>query len=168
MIRRTPACVAVIVAVVALGFTGCDYRLPLTATPSRPIDEHFLGRWVEIRQPRAPKRMTIRRGTGDTYRISYDDGDGWRPIEAYHSDVAGLPLMTVQYASPTSDHPFVYAMFTLSDDERYLVVRRISPKIIADADDRDALIQSLISNKDNPDLLITEATFERQHWWQVR
>lgn len=80
-----------------LALIACDYDVPLTTSPTRRVDVRLLGDWwiiaadKEQREPRL-EHMKIRQFDDSNYTISYQ-GDLYR---AHHSDVASLPLVSVQ------------------------------------------------------------------------
>src|SRR5687768_14125939 len=82
---------ALALAVCALALLSCHYDFPLTAEPTRAADARLVATWTLV-EPEQGEKMDIRLYDDRNYVIAYN-GEIYR---AFHSDVAGMPLMSVQ------------------------------------------------------------------------
>jgi hypothetical protein len=90
-----------------LAFGACNYELPITPSPTRKVREQLLGNWVSLD---GKENLRVRRLDDSTYVVYYD-GDLFR---AYHSDVAEMPLASVQDLN-SNDRKYAYVVWKLSD-----------------------------------------------------
>lgn len=118
--------------------SGCIYRVPVTAEPTRNIDERLLGEWLS---KDGKNKLKVRR-LDDAYCIVSLNGLLFR---AYHSDVAGIPFASVQEIE-TPDRKYTYVMWALSEDGERLKWRAISRKVVPDDIDSPAAVQTLLEN----------------------
>jgi hypothetical protein len=123
-----------------LALVACNYDVPLTTRPTRPVDSRLVGKWSL-----APDK--------DEHLISYAifyDGDLYR---AYHSDVAGLPLISVQNLND-SERKYLYVAWSLPEDGKRLTLRSVSTDVIPPATkSRAAIVKLIAQNRENPKLL---------------
>ena len=114
-------CGGVALALLAgLLLTGCEYEVPLSAQPVRPVEDTLVGNWMS---PGA--WMMVRRFDADHYVVVHN-GSTFR---VWHSDVAGRPFVTVQPLD--AENPkFSYLTFQLSEDRRRLDVRFVRDEVI--------------------------------------
>lgn len=146
----------------ALALSACDYDVPITSSPTRPVDARLLGDWwllaveKDQREPHL-EHMKIRRFDDSNYSISYQ-GDLYR---AYHSDVAGLPLVSVQ-SIEDKDRKYLYFAWQLSGDGKQLTLRRVSTNVIPKATTDSATIVKQIENsRNNPQLFQESVEYKR-------
>jgi hypothetical protein len=100
----------------------------------------------------------VRKFDDSTYAISMDD-DIYR---AYHSDFAGLPLVSVQDLN-TDDRKYCLYTWRFSADGAQLTLQRVSTKVVPDTTKTSAAIQQLIKqNLANPKLFDHEIQFTRK------
>jgi hypothetical protein len=134
---------------------SCNYDAPLTATPTRPIDERLLGKWVGTDGNDAVL-IVARRLDNSTYVVA-DNNDLYR---VFHSDFADTPFLSVQNLQPGSeDRKYTYLTWQLSADGTQLVLRSVNPKVIPEHTppaDMQKLIRDNLKNPAlfNPDPLI--------------
>ena len=85
---------ATVLAAVWLSFLGCEYEVPITASPTRKVEEKLLGDWIS---KDGKDKMKVRRLDDFIYVILMNDG----LVRAYHSEVAKTPFVSVDdYSSP--------------------------------------------------------------------
>ena len=155
-LKRSLAC---LVAAACIVLTGCDYDAPLTDKPTHKVDARLLGDWVAM-DPDAKQEevMHVRAFDDATYAVAIDN-DIYR---AYHSDFAGLPLLSVQDLNSDARKYCLYT-WALSPDAARLTLRRVSTKVIPDTTKTGAELQKLIqANLANPNLLEKELLFTRK------
>ncbi|MEO8427423.1 MAG: hypothetical protein ABI651_09955 [Verrucomicrobiota bacterium] len=135
--------------------SGCDYEVPLTAKPTRKVDEKLLGDWI----PKDGKeKMKVRRFDDTIYIVSYD-GNLYR---AFHSDVAKTSFVSVQDID-SPDRKYAYLTWMLSDDGKRLGLRVVNNKIIPNENKDSETIQKLIEkNLQSPELLGEETQFNKE------
>ena len=137
-----------------LAFTGCEYEVPITSSPTRKVQERLLGDWVSLD---GKENMKVRRLDENIY-IVYYDGDLFR---AYHSDVAETPFVSVQDIN-SSDRKYAYVVWKLSDDGQRLTLRSVQSKLIPkEQKDSARVVELLKENARNPKLFGEEIEFNK-------
>jgi hypothetical protein len=111
-----------IAALAAFLLAGCIYDVPITASATRNVDARLVGDWAS---EDGKEILKIRELNGTTYLLLLN-GD---PFRAYHSDFAGVPLVTVQDLDGPAQK-FAYLTYTLSADGNYLTARAVSSETI--------------------------------------
>jgi hypothetical protein len=146
---------SVIVCLCVLAFNACQYDVPITPSPTRNVQEQLLGNWVSLD---GKENMRVRRLEESTYVVYYD-GDLFR---AYHSDVAELPLASVQDLN-SNDRKYAYVVWKLSNDGKHLTLRSVSNKVIpTETKDSAAMTALLTKNARNPELFGEEIEFRKE------
>jgi hypothetical protein len=147
--------VAVVSCVCVLAFAACQYDVPITPSPTRKVQEQLLGNWVSLD---GKENMRVRRLDDSTYVVYYD-GDLFR---AYHSDVAELPLTSVQDLN-SNDRKYAYVVWKLSNDGKRLTLRSVNNKVIpTETKDSAAMTALLTKNARNPELFGEEIEFRKE------
>ena len=140
----------------ALALTACDYDVPITASPTRQVDARLLGNWTIV-TPQKSEHMKIRRFDDSNYVVSYG-GDLFR---AHHSDLGGMPLVSVQTIEDAK-RKYCYFAWALSDDGNRLTIRTIRTNVIPKETKDTATIAKLIeNNRDNPQLFEESFAYTR-------
>ena len=142
------------VVVCTLLLVSCHYDVPLTAEPTRAADARLAGTWTMV-APEQGEKMDIRLYDDRHYVIAYG-GDLYR---AFHSDVAGMPLMSVQNLND-DERKWVFLEWKLSEDRKRLTIRVVRTEVVPPAG-RDALVKAIEANRDNPKLFGEEAVYAR-------
>ena len=138
---------------------GCNYDAPATAAPTRPIEEKLLGDWVTV-DPDDQQELAlhVRQLDPSTYAVAVD-GDIYR---AFHSDFAGLALLSVQDLN-SSSRKYLFYTWRLSADGNQLILRTVSFRVIPDmAKDTAALQRLLKEHAAEPKLLSEDLVFTRK------
>jgi hypothetical protein len=145
----------VVVGLCILAFNACQFEVPITSSPTRKVQEQLLGNWVSLD---GKENMRVRRLDDSTYVVYYD-GDLFR---AYHSDVAEMPLASVQDIN-SNDRKYAYVVWKLSSDGRRLTLRSVSNKVIpTETRDSAAVAALLTKNAHNPELFGEEIEFRKE------
>ena len=119
------------------------------------MQEQLLGNWVSLD---GKENMRVRRLDDSTYVVYYD-GDLFR---AYHSDVAEMPLASVQDLN-SNDRRYAYVVWKLSSDGNRLTLRSVSDKVVAkETKDSAAVAALLTKNARNPELFGEEIEFRKE------
>ena len=150
-----------LVAVACACLSGCNYDFPLTAQPTRPVDERLIGNWIAANKDDAKEEvLSVRRLDGSTYVVAMDH-DLYR---AFHSDFAGTAILSVQYLQPgTDDRKYVYFVWQLSANGDHLSLKGISNKVVPEETKSREDAQRLIkANLANPKLYGDEMLFTRK------
>jgi hypothetical protein len=143
--------------VIALLPLACNYDAPIAATPSRNIEPRLIGAWTAKGDDDKPEHMTIRQYDVDHYAVLYD-GELYR---AYHTEVAGLPLISVQNLND-SERKYLFVSWSLSSDGSRLTLHAMSTDVVPESAKDSATIVKLIEkNRDNPKLFGEAAEFTR-------
>jgi hypothetical protein len=150
-----PVILCGVVSLWILWFVGCQYEVPITASPTRKVEQALLGDWTSLD---GKENMKVRR-LDDSVYVVYYDGDLFR---AYHSDVGETPFATVQDLN-SSDRKYAYVSWKLSDDGKSLRLRNVNDKIITkETKDSPTLVALLTKNARNPELFGEEIEFKKQ------
>jgi hypothetical protein len=137
---------------------SCQYEVPITAKPTRKIDERFLGNWISKDEKSGEiVRMKVAKLDDDSYVVFFDK-DLYR---AYHSDVAGTPFVSVQDLD-SKERKYSYSEWKLNDDGT-LVGRAVNDKVVPDETKDPAAVQKLLEkNLKNPELLQEPMKFTKE------
>lgn len=134
---------------------SCTYDVPITAHPTRKIDEKLLGDWVSSD---GKDKMKVCKLDDFVYIVSYS-GDLFR---AFHSDIAKTALISAQDIN-SSERKYVYLTWKLSEDGKQLGLRAVNTKIVPAATRDSVSVQKLIEkNLQNPELFEEEGKFTRE------
>jgi hypothetical protein len=144
----------VAVCLCILVLSACEYEVPITASPTRKVQEQLLGNWVSLD---GKENMRIRRLDDSTYVVYYD-GDLFR---AYHSDVAETPFASVQDLN-SNGRKYAYVVWKLSDDGNRLSLRSVNKVIPKETKDSVTVAALLTKNARNPDLFGEEIEFRKE------
>ena len=145
-------------AVVActLALSACDYDVPITTNPTRRVDARLLANWTLV-SPLKSEHMRIRRFDDSNYVIAYQDG----LYRAHHSDVADLPLVSVQVIED-QQRKFVYFAWQLSDDGNRLTIKTIRATVIPKETRDSGTVAKLIeTNRANAQLFEDSFAYTR-------
>lgn len=142
-----------------LFLAGCDYDVPITAGPTRPVDSRLLGTWVRYDQgEKKDELMNVRKLDDFNYAVAID-GDIYR---VFHSDHANLPFVSAQDLNSDS-RKYVYYTWRLSEDAAQLILRRVKQEVIPDGAKDSATIQHLLTEHvSDPKLLDQDLVFTRK------
>jgi len=124
------------IAVALPGLSACVYEAPITMRPTRGVDSHLVGDWVSAD---GKEQVKIRDLDRKTYVIEYD-GDLFR---AWHSDVDGLALVSVQDLQ-RPERRFAYIAYTLSSDSERLRALAVSRAAVPEHVRTSAEVQALL------------------------
>ena len=144
----------VAVCLCILVFNACEYEVPITSSPTRKVQEQLLGNWVSLD---GKENMRVRRLDDITYVVYYD-GDLFR---AYHSDVAKMPLVSVQDLN-SNDRKYAYVVWKLSSDGKHLTLRSVKKVIPKETKDSAAVAALLTKNARTPELFGEEIEFRKE------
>ncbi len=145
----------IVAAVCCFAFSGCDYEVPITASPTRKVDERLLGDWTS---KDGKEKIKVRRLDDSIYIVSYN-GDLMR---AYHSDVAKTSFVSVQDID-SADRKYAYLSWKLSEDGKRLSCRAVRNKVIPKEIKDSASVQKLLEkNLQNPELLGEEEQYTKE------
>jgi len=145
----------VIAALCFLAFSGCDYEVPITSSPTRKIDDRLLGNWIS---KNGKDKMKVRKLDDFNYVCSYD-GD---LFQAFHSDVGQTSFISAQYIE-SAERKYVYLTYTVSADGERLVIRGVSTKVIPVETTDSATVQKLVGdNLQNPALFDSEEEYTKE------
>lgn len=144
----------VAICLCALGFSACQYDVPITSRPTRNVQEQLLGDWTSAD---GQEKLKLRKFDNSTY-IVYYDGDLFR---AYHSDIGDIPFATVQDLN-SNDRKYAYVIWKLSDDGKSFRLRNINDKVVPKETKNSATVVALLTkNASNPELFGEEIEFRK-------
>ncbi len=155
--KTNPAIRGLAVALLAtawgLCLAGCEYDVPVTAAPTEGVNQQLCGEWLTL-----DGWMKIR-GYDDAHYVINFDGKLHR---AWHSTVAGVPLVTVQNIDQP-ERKYHFLTWRLADDGRHLILQVVNDKLIPDETRDSATVAKLVSaHAQNPDLLGRDIIYTRQ------
>ncbi len=140
-----------------LALFACNYDAPITSAPTHKIDKRLIGSWSLANTGEKTEHLTVRPYDDSNYVVWYD-GDLFR---AFHSDVAGMPLMSVQNLND-SERKYVYVAWQVSDDGQRLTLKAVSTDVIPTTVKDSAAIEKLFeANRDKPKLFGDSAVYTR-------
>jgi hypothetical protein len=142
-----------------LALSGCNYDVPVTPEPTRPVDGRLLGDWIRYdRDEQKIEQLSVRK-LDDSHYVVAIDGDIYR---GFHTDHAKLPLVSLQDLNSGS-RKFVYYAWQLSLDGAQLTLRRVAQEVIPETAKDTATIQRLLSDHaTDPKLFDPELVFARK------
>jgi hypothetical protein len=143
-----------VVGLCILAFDACQYEVPITSGPTRKVQEQLLGNWISLD---GKENMRVRRLDDSTYVVYYD-GDLFR---AYHSDVAEMPLVSVQDLN-SNDRKYAYVDWKLSSDGTRLTLRSVNKVIPKETKDSAVVAALFTKNARNPELFGEEIEFRKE------
>jgi hypothetical protein len=147
--------VGVVNCLCILAFSACNYDVPITAIPTRKVQEQLIGNWVSLD---GKENMRVRRLDDSTYVVYYD-GDLFR---AYHSDVAEMPFASVQDLN-SNDRKYAYVVWKLAGDGNRLSLQNVNNKVIPKETKDSATVTALLTrNARNPELFGEEIEFRKE------
>lgn len=117
---RSQRLCALLAACVALLLGGCDYDVPLSTRPERPVDGKLAGNWL------SPHGWMMVRAFDPENYVVVHNGNTFR---AWHSTVEGVAYVTIQ-SLDAAKPKYAYLTYTLAADERRLDVRVVRDDVI--------------------------------------
>ena len=134
--------------------SGCVYQVPITASPTRKIDEKLLGYWIS---KDGQDNITVRKWDDSTYLVSYMGNQ----LRGFHSDIGGMPFISLQYIG-FAERRYLYLTWKLSKYGHRLDVRFVSEKVIPRTIKDSAELQRLLKdNLHNPELFGPELQYTK-------
>jgi hypothetical protein len=140
------------VVVCSLVLLSCHYDIPLTAEPTRPADARLVGTWT-MTEPEKDEKMDIRLYDERHYVVAYN-GDLYR---AFHSDVAGMSLMSVQNLNDR-ERKWVFLEWKLEGNR--LTIRAVRTEVVPPGE-RDSMVKLIEENRDHPKLFGEAGVYRR-------
>ena len=134
---------------------GCTYEEPIAAKPTRKVVPELIGNWTQIGD--RPEKLRVRQLDAENYVLAYE-GDLYR---AYHTEVTGLPLVSVQSLQP-EQRKWAYLTWKLSSDGNTLTLRLVNDKVVSpELKTSSAVRKVLKENAKNPELFEEEFRYSR-------
>ena len=146
-------------ALVMVALARCDeFEVPITAEPTRHVESALLGDWLMVDEGGHPRnyskdRVRIRPYDQSTYVVNHNDA----LYRAWHSDVDGLPLITLQ-SIDSDERKYQYWTWRVSDDGSEMTLRSIgavsksSGLIPTDARDSATIVDIIRKNRESAQL----------------
>jgi len=125
-----------------LALAGCDYDFPITANPTRRVDRRLLGTWTPLDEAHRDETLSVVQIDGFHYAALFR-GELYL---VHHSDVAGLPLLSVRTSGK-----YAYFAARVSDDGKRLTLMDINKSVIPPgAPDARDVVKLIELNRCNP------------------
>ena len=134
-----------------LAQAGFGWDVPITSKPTRKIEAALLGDWFSGNTSER-RLMQVRKIDDFSYLVS-GDGHFYR---AYHSDIAGVPFLSVQDIDSIdlAGREYFYLTWNLSDGGKRLDVHMVNDDLIPEQTrSSTAVARILRRNVKNPALL---------------
>ena len=148
------------VVAVSFGLNGCNYDVPLTARPTRLIENKLLGDWASVDKTEGKEELMHVRKLDDSVYVIAMDNDLYR---AFHSDFADTTFLSVQDLNSV-DRKYLYFVWRLSPDGSVVSLKGISTKVVPDTIKTAAELRRLIKrNLGDPKLFGDEIQFTRKN-----
>ncbi len=142
----------IVVLLCIVGTGGCIYDVPISANPTRQVEETLLGDWLS----KDDKNTLKVRRLDDSHYVLSVNGYLFR---AYHSDIAGTAFASVQQIE-TRERRYAYVTWSLSEDAKHLRWRAVSRKVVPqDISDSVAVRALLEKNLDSAGLYEDEQDY---------
>lgn len=141
-------------ALITVGACG-EYTVPITDQPTRKVDRQLIGDWVT---PDEGDIIKVRQLTDSSFSVYYNG----LLFRAVHSDLAGIPFLSVQELE-TDNRTYSYVAYRLSPDGSKLFLRMVNEEVIPDDSNQSEAIRTLLlRNLQNQSLFHPEDGFIRQ------
>jgi hypothetical protein len=142
-------------------FCSCNYNVPITAKPTRKIDERLLGTWTAKKEDETAT-MQVCKWDDFNYVVWYSDHAG-NLCRVFHSDLAGTAFVSVQDLS-RPERKYCYFLWSLSPDGKTLSLRLVNDKVIPDdVKDSESVQRLLKQNLQNPKLFLEGTSFTKEN-----
>jgi len=157
-----------LLVVLACGLVvGCEYTVPLVATPDTAIDSAVLGLWRRTKDDGQMEQLLVLPLDKREYLVSYPAGaEDAMFARACLCRVGGKALVqlkwfgTAEAGLPDDDRVFQFVTYTVGGNT--LVVRLLSSQVVKkDAASTDELAKAVAANKDKPDLFREAMVFTK-------
>lgn len=151
----------------ALALAGCDYTIPLVKNAAIPIDQQLIGLWQQADAGNPTERLVVLPLGSREYLVVYPAG---KPESMFargcHWRHPSAPLMQVEWLGtaagqrPRDNRTYQYVNYALAGDT--LTVRLLNSDVVKrESPTAEALVQSILANRDHPDLYRKPMTFKR-------
>jgi hypothetical protein len=143
-----------------LVLVACEFDVPITAEPTRRVESTLLGDWTgtEWNDQDCKDQLKIRRYDDSSYVVSLNGA----LHRAWHSDVEGMPLVTVQNLD-SPERKYSYYTWSLSDGGKQLTLRFVTDTLIPkEAKDSATVAKLLREHRDDGRLLSKPDVFTRK------
>lgn len=151
-----------------LMLVGCDYTVPLVATPEEAINRNLLGLWEQPKTGQQAQRLLVLPLNAREYLVSFPAGeDGAMFAKACLVNRAGLPLVQLEWIGTANgklpDDSRVYQVATYLLNGSNLTIRMLNTQIVDKKAASSAdLVTDLTKHKDDPGLFPDPMVFIKQ------
>lgn len=134
---------------------ACHYDFALTDRPTRPVSKALLGAWFA---DEGRERLDVTAFGDDAY-LAVENGRRYR---VFHSDVSGVPLLSVQELDSAARR-YVYFAWRLDPDGRRLRLRGVNTAVVPESTPTARAARRLLrAHRRNPDLFGDEVLYRRE------
>ncbi len=156
--------VIVFLTVFALtGLNGCNFKFPITAKSTIPIDQNILGVWHLKSDPESgfeieEINVTILPKNKTEYLINYpldEDGELFY-VKAYHVQIAGISAVQLELMGTSEGflggiEP--YTLVKIFIENETMVIKFLNPEVIdTDVSSKEEFRKMIVENQDNEEL----------------
>lgn len=154
----------------ALVFCGCEYNVPLVDEATVAIDPTLVGVWEPVREQdeeaKSEEKLVILSFSKTEYMIIHPTGKDEMYFRVYPVTIDGLKLVQLQWlgyqqhALKGTEKPYQLCRYRLDQD--ILTIQVLNGKVLdREAETSEALRQSLLENKSNPELFQDPGRFRK-------
>lgn len=155
------------IAALCLAFAGCDYTVPIAATPARDIDRALVGLWERTDDGDKPESLLVLPLGPREYLVNYplDKRDGLF-AKATLCSCAGRTWAQIQWFGTAKgtqpDDARIYQFATYEQTNDTLRIRLLNPDVVSkDMATTADLVHWIEANRDEPKLLREPMSFKR-------
>jgi hypothetical protein len=156
MVRRYSRVSLALLVCLALG--ACDWKVPITPTPTRDVVGKLIGDWFATSNG---NKLRIRKYDAKNYVLA-EGRYGEQLYSAFHSDIDDWQLVSVRQLNADGTGQWSYLQWRLIDDN-HLEVRSISEKIVPySTSDSAEVVKLLKANRQKPELFNDGMVYARE------
>jgi hypothetical protein len=161
--------IAVLVIMLGIVATGCEYEVPLAEKQGLPIDNSVLGIWEGIPpdgEPQTKDRMKVSRYSETEYLVHYFAPEHNRYLRAYPIRIGGLSCIQIQGIHTEKENIkekdrsyYVFSYELLNGD---LAMKCLNPNLVSNNLKSSSELQAaFLRHKDNGNLFIGPSRFRK-------
>lgn len=161
--------IAVLVIMLGIVATGCEYEVPLAEKQGLPIDNSVLGIWESIGpdgKPQSKDWMRISRYSETEYLVRFDGDKESVDYRGYPIRFAGVPCLQIQAISKKGGGGYFVFSYELLDGD--LLIKALNPSLVSnELKSSSELRAAFLRHKSNKDLFINESRFRKMSQEQI-
>lgn len=151
---------------VILLLCGCIYEVPVVEEAVIPVDPALTGTWQEIpdegKLADSADRMVVLAFSANEYIVAFSPTDDAIYYRAYLIKVDDLMLVQLKMLELAGDKKKSYLVCRYAVQDGILTVETLNADVVSDdIKDSAALRETLLANRDNPDLFKEQSRYRK-------